>query len=110
MANTTVTYVQGTIVEDEVQLTLVELSHASHAEREHIVAWVEQGVLEPLDPAGARSPEDWRFAGSALRRARVALHLSRDLGINPAGIALALELLGELSELRARAQASDPRG
>ncbi|MEZ5565434.1 MAG: chaperone modulator CbpM [Gammaproteobacteria bacterium] len=104
MSNVSVTYVEGIVVEDEVQLTLVELCQACHAEPELVLAWVEQGVLEPLAPSAAQAPHDWRFAGNALRRARVARHLSRDLEVNPAGVALALELLGEITELRARLQ------
>lgn len=107
MGKTTVTVVQGTVVEDEDGLTLVELCRACHVEEQHVLSWVEQGVLEPLEPAAAGAPGEWRFAGSALRRARIARHLSRDLEVNPAGIALALELLGELAELRARLQPDD---
>ncbi|MBT9477058.1 MAG: MerR family transcriptional regulator, partial [Polaromonas sp.] len=39
-----------------------------------------------------------------LQRARVALRLQTDLDVNLAGAALALELLDELDELRARVQ------
>jgi chaperone modulatory protein CbpM len=43
---------------------------------------------------------EWRFSGAQLRRARIALRLERDLGVNAAGVALALELLEELEQLR----------
>ncbi|WP_293469970.1 chaperone modulator CbpM [Polaromonas sp.] len=39
-----------------------------------------------------------------MQRARVALRLQTDLDVNLAGAALALELLDELDELRARVQ------
>ncbi len=39
---------------------------------------------------------EWRFSGAALRRARLALRLERDLELNLAGVALALELMEEL--------------
>ena len=42
---------------------------------------------------------------SALRRTRMALRLERDLEINLAGVALALELLDELQRLRREQQA-----
>jgi chaperone modulatory protein CbpM len=48
------------------------------------------------------SPQDWRFRGECLRRARLAWRLSHDLEINPPGVALALDLLDEISALRAR--------
>ena len=43
---------------------------------------------------------EWRFHGTEVRRARIALRLERDLGINVAGVALVLELLEELEQLR----------
>jgi chaperone modulatory protein CbpM len=96
----TVSLVQGPVVEEQVQLTLVELCQACSAEEEHVTAWVFEGVLEPVGEA----PEEWRFGGESLRRARLALRLSRDLEINPPGVALALDLLDEIAELRARLQ------
>ncbi|WP_046156832.1 chaperone modulator CbpM [Chromobacterium vaccinii] len=86
------------VVEEQVELTLLELCQASHAEETLIISWVLEGVLNPWGD----SPQSWRFRGDALRRARTAWRLSRDLEINPAGVALALDLLDELATLRAR--------
>ena len=47
----------------------------------HIVEWVEEGVLTVIEDRAT----EWRFSGAALRRARIALRLERDLGINLAG-------------------------
>ena len=44
---------------------------------------------------------EWRFEGPSLRRARLALALTRELEINPPGVALALDLLDEIAALRA---------
>jgi chaperone modulatory protein CbpM len=96
----TMTYMQGPVVEEDVRFTLVELSQACCAEQELVLTWVFEGVLEPV----GESPEDWRFSGDSLRRARLALRLSHDLEINPPGVALALDLLDEIAELRARLQ------
>ncbi|MCK9389442.1 MAG: chaperone modulator CbpM [Sulfuritalea sp.] len=98
MNQTHMTLIRGLVVEEEVQLTLVELCQACSAEQEHVLAWVFEGVLEPV----GESPQDWRFSGDSLRRARQALRLSRDLEINPPGVALALDLLDEIAALRAR--------
>jgi chaperone modulatory protein CbpM len=57
---------------------------------------VEEGVISVLEIDAA----EWRFSGAQLRRARIALRLERDLGVNAAGVALALELLEELEQLR----------
>lgn len=93
-----ITFIQGLVVEETVHLTLVELCQACNAEEEHVLAWVFEGVLEPV----GESPQDWRFGGESLRRARLALRLSRDLEVNPPGVALALDLLDEITALRAR--------
>jgi chaperone modulatory protein CbpM len=92
--------VHGTVVEEEVELTLVELCQACNADEKFVMEWIAEGLLEPLGD----SPQDWRFGGDSLRRARVAVRLSRDLEIDPAGVALALDLLDEIAELRARLQ------
>jgi len=94
------TAIQGPLVEEEVLFTLAELCQACDAEEEHVVAWVLEGVLEPQ----GESPQDWRFRGECLSRARTAWRLSHDLGINPPGVALALDLLDEVAALRARLQ------
>ena len=47
------------------------------------------------------APEDWRFTGESLRRARLAWWLTRDLELNPPGVAMALDLLDEIAALKA---------
>ena len=87
MSNAIATYLHGQVVEDEIHLSLLELCQACSAAEEQVTAWVFEGVLEP---AGER-PQDWRFTGHSLRRARFAARISRDLEVNPAGVALALD-------------------
>ncbi len=99
------TYMQGPVVEEEVRFTLVELCQACSAEQDHVLTWVFEGVLEPA----GETPQDWRFTGQSLRRARLALALARDLEINPPGIALALDLLDEIAELQAKLQRTGDR-
>ncbi len=89
------------IVEEEIRLTLVELCRACDASSEAVVELVSQGVLEP---AGS-GPQDWLFAGKNLSRARRALRLIRELGLNPAGAAVALELIEQIEWLQARLDA-----
>ncbi len=88
----------GEVLEEEVELTLVELCRICRLPSERLLELVEQGIVEPL----GRDPEHWRFRGASVRRVRCALRLERDLGVNFAGAALALELLEELESLRAR--------
>jgi len=86
------------LVESEVEFTLAEFSRACRADIEHLVVLVYEGIL---NPHGSR-PEQWRFEGRELKRARMALRISRDLEVNAAGTAMLLDLLDEISHLRAR--------
>lgn len=90
------TWIEGTVVENEVHMTIVEISQAARAPEELIMSWVREGVLSP---AGS-SPEDWRFSGDSLKRAKTAAHLTHDLELNASGVALALDLLDEIARLR----------
>ena len=92
----------GEIIEDGAQLSLADLSRMFSVEEHHIVELVDEGVLGVVTV----DRTEWRLGGHALRRARIALRLERDLGINVAGVALVLELLEELEQLR-RARRGD---
>ena len=92
--------ITGFILEDQTQLTLADVCRACAAQADRIVELVNEGVLAP---AGG-TPDYWVFTGIHLHRARVAMRLQKDLGVNLAGAALALELLDELDNLRARLQ------
>jgi chaperone modulatory protein CbpM len=96
MTQTQITWIEGSIVEDEVHMSIVEISQATCAPEELIMSWVSEGVLSP---AGS-SPEDWRFSGDSLKRAKTAAHLAHDLELNTPGVALALDLLDEITRLR----------
>jgi chaperone modulatory protein CbpM len=92
------TFMQSTVVEEEFEFTLVQLSRACRVQREQVVALVDEGVLQPRGEA----PEEWRFAGPSLRRARTALRLARDLELSAASAALVLDLLDQIDTLQAR--------
>lgn len=98
--------VQADLLEELGGLTLDELCRACAAPRELLLELVEEGVIVPIAQTGG----EWRFSGLHLRHARVALRLQRDLGLNPAGAALALQLMEEIEALRARLQALGARG
>lgn len=102
MTQTNITWIEGNIVENEVHMTIVELSHASRTPEELIMSWVSEGVLSP----SGSTPQDWRFSGDSLRRAKTAAHLTHDLELNVPGVALVLELLDEITQLRTRMQTS----
>ncbi|MCB1751660.1 MAG: MerR family transcriptional regulator [Gammaproteobacteria bacterium] len=85
-------------MEEEVELTLAELCQACRMPAEQVFDLVDEGVVEPV----GRDPSSWRFRGISVRRVRCVQRLERDLGVNVAGAALALELLEELERLRNR--------
>jgi chaperone modulatory protein CbpM len=96
MTETQITWITGNVVEEEVHMSIVEISQATRAPEDLIMSWVSEGVLSP---AGS-TPEDWRFSGESLKRAKTAAHLTHDLDLNTPGVALALDLLDEISRLR----------
>jgi len=89
------------ILEEQTQLTLADLSRACTVHAERIIELVDAGVLEPF----GHEPASWRFGGASLPRARRALRLQRDIGVDLVGAALALELLDEIESLRTRLRA-----
>ena len=94
--------VTGYILEEQTELTLADICRACAAQNDMIIALVHEGVLAPLGDSVSNPPDQWHFSGVHLQRARVALRLQNDLGVNLAGAALALELLDELEALRTR--------
>ena len=91
----------GAIFEETALLTVEDLSRMCAVDERHIVEFVEEGVLRVVEAKTA----EWHFTGAALRRARLALRLERDLELNLAGVALALELMEELQALRRELEA-----
>lgn len=92
------TTLRAVLVDDSATLRLGELCRACDVHAEWVIQLVDEGILEPQGPDPAR----WRFSCIGLRRARIVWHLQRDLGVNLAGAAVAVELLEELELLRAR--------
>lgn len=88
----------GDILENNMEMTLAELCRICRVPAERVFDLVEEGVVEPL----GQDPRHWRFQGVSVIRVRSALRLERDLGINAAGVALALDLLDEIESMRSR--------
>ena len=88
----------GDLIDSDLEFTVDELCRSCTLEIDHVVAFVQEGILEPR----GQDRRQWRFEVGSIRRVRTALRLQRDLGVNLAGAALALELLDRIAELEAR--------
>ena len=92
----------GTIPAEQIGpdpiFSLEELSDACKVETAWVVELVEHGVIE----AYGATVSEWRFSSVSVVRLAKAKRFDRDLGLNPPGIAVVLELLGEIDRLKAR--------
>lgn len=98
MNSTVIRHVETQVIDDDVMLTLAELCRSCNATNDTIETWVFEGVLAPA----GKAPQEWRFNGDMLRRARLARHLAVEMEVNPSGIALALDLLEQIDALHSR--------
>ncbi len=104
MGNEMLSLLNGDVLEEDVELTLAELSSTCRLPAERLLEMVEYGLIEPLGAEAGR----WRFSGVSVQRVRCAQRLRQDLGVNLAGAALAVELLEEIDRLRARLRRLGP--
>ena len=79
-----------------LQLNIHEFCQSAELPQAALLEIIEHGILEP---SGA-TPEQWLFDANALVIAKRARRLQGELQIEWAGIALALQLLDELEQLR----------
>jgi chaperone modulatory protein CbpM len=91
---------RGQLIEEETLISVDELCHHCTVRVEEVITYVQEGILDPQDDAVIREQADtWQFHISSVRRVQTVVHLQRDLGVNLAGAALALELLDRIAEL-----------
>lgn len=100
MQNDIISVLTGELIDDDVELSLAELCRACQIPAERILEFIDEGIIEPY----GSEPAQWRFYGIGIRRIRCAIRLQHDLGINLSGVALALDLLEEITVLRRRLQ------
>jgi chaperone modulatory protein CbpM len=92
------TRIEGVLLDEYLTVDLDELGRLCGSSARVLQVLVNEGLLQPR----GSYPAQWRFSGIEVRRARRALRLRRDLELNLAGTALALDLLDEIEELRER--------
>ena len=98
--------IQGIVLDERTRLSLAELSRACRVHADWIVSLVDEGILQPEGGDMAQ----WRFTSICLRRAQCVRRVQRDLGVNLAGAALALDLLEEVAELQGKLAQYEARG
>ena len=86
------------IIEEHTTVSVLELCRSCGVDEDLVSELVNEGILEPSDP----SASEQRFPVTSLRRTRITIRLQRDLGVNLAGAALALELMDRIEEPKAR--------
>jgi hypothetical protein len=98
MTNKETRIISGELMDEHIGLTLAELCQLCQLSAEEVQQFIDIGVIEPL----SKPSEGWRFESTCVRKVKCAVKLQRDLGVNRAGAALALELIEELHRLRNR--------
>ncbi|MDD5394135.1 MAG: chaperone modulator CbpM [Thiothrix sp.] len=86
------------ILEEDVLFSLEELCRSCFLPAEQLLEMVDEGIIEPVNYQ--QTTTSWQFAGNSVVRVRTVIRLQRDLGVNLAGAALAVELLDEIKALR----------
>ena len=86
------------IVEEDYRFTFIQLCQACHTSDSQLRSLVDEGILHPQ----GSGPGDWVFDGQAMRTARMALRLTRELQFGLEAAALVLDLLAQNEALRAR--------
>ncbi|QLH43558.1 MAG: MerR family transcriptional regulator [Coxiellaceae bacterium] len=86
----------GTVVDDQITYTIVEVCDICHIPVNEVRLLIEYGIVQPE----GKMQQDWQFTLRELQRIQRALRLQRDLEIDLAGIALAIELLDEIDDMR----------
>ncbi len=86
----------GEILSEKNKLALEDICERCGLPETTVMAYVEEGVIEVDGDDVAR----WRFSELSMVRIQKACRLERDLGLNPAGAALALDLMAQINELK----------
>ena len=98
MTNTSASVFRAELVDTATLCTVDELCLACNVDANWIAELVEHGVIEPIGQVST----DWRFTSLSIVRIAKARRLERDLNLNLPGLAVVLDLLDEIDDLRAQ--------
>ena len=85
----------GEVLEENHLVSLADLCRSCTVETQTVTTLVSEGILDPM----GKDTEHWQFTVSSLKRVKTVIHLQRELGVNLAGAALALDLLDRIAKL-----------
>jgi chaperone modulatory protein CbpM len=89
--------ITGVAIEESQSLTFEEFCQATNVSKEFIFEMIDYKLVQPQ----GNSPSEWRFDSLSLRRGRIAASFYHELEIpTMQGVALAVELLEEIEQLR----------
>lgn len=86
------------VTHEPIELTLQEISALYSINTDNIIQMINLGILNP----DGNNPNSWHFDTEQLIRLKRALRLQHDLELDLSAVALALQLLDELEDLRDR--------
>lgn len=98
MVNQTTDILSGQVIENNSRLTLRQLCDICAVRADYVIKLVDEGFIEPT----GLEKSHWCFSGVSINRVIKAKRLQQDLGLNLAGVALAVELIEEIEYLRSR--------
>ncbi|MDX1837848.1 hypothetical protein DIZ81_08925 [Legionella taurinensis] len=84
------------VCEEWYTLSLHEVTGSFGVSAEVILEIMDEGIIS----SQKNERNEFYFGNEDLRRIRTVLQLHRDLGVNVAGAALALELMNEIEQLK----------
>ena len=87
---------EGELVLDGRTYTLIEICLICGVAEVCIGDLVAFGIIDPIDDQSAA----WIFSESSMQRAKRAVRLQRELGLEAQGLAVTLDLLEEVERLR----------
>ena len=96
MADKSASGVAAELIDTAALCSIDELSAACNVDTDWIAELVEHGVIEPI----GRSRSDWKFTSLTIVRVAKARRLERDLDLNTASLAIVLDLLDQIEDLR----------
>lgn len=84
------------LLEENFVLTIEDICENCGLSLIEITSYIEEGII---DVEGGDST-NWLFTETSIVQIKKASRLEKDLRLNPAGVALALELMSEIDDLK----------